>query len=66
MVTQNNQSLESEWKPMLSPLRSVNDRRFSWLYRNVFLPPFRDWLNFIQQHQENVTKDDGQKIFILR
>ena len=36
MNIQNNQSLESEWIPMLAPLRSVNDRRFSWL-RNVFL-----------------------------
>ena len=51
---------------MLSPFRSVNDRKFSWLHRNVFLPPFRDWLNFIQQHQEKVTKDAGQKMFILR
>ena len=36
MNTQNNQSLEFEWKPMLARLRSVNDGRFSWL-RNVFL-----------------------------
>ena len=27
--TQNNQSLVSELKPMLAPLRSANDRRFS-------------------------------------
>ena len=33
---QNNQSLEFEWIPMLAPLISVNDRRFSWL-RNVRL-----------------------------
>ena len=39
MNTQNNQSLEFEWKPMLAPLRSVNDQRFLWL-RNVF----RSWL----------------------
>ena len=36
MNIQNNQSLESEWIPMLAPLKSVNDRRFSWL-RNVLL-----------------------------
>ena len=36
MNTQNNQSLEFEWKPMLARLRSVNDGRFSWL-RNVSL-----------------------------
>ena len=41
---QNNQSLEFEWIPMLARLRSVNDRRFSWL-RNVFLKSFQDWLN---------------------
>ena len=35
MNIQNNQSLEFEWIPMLPPLRSVNDQRFSWL-RNVF------------------------------
>ena len=29
MNIQNNQSLEFEWLPMLPPLRSVNDRRFS-------------------------------------
>ena len=29
--TQNNQSLEFEWKQMLAPLRSVNDRRFLWI-----------------------------------
>ena len=28
---QNNQSLEFEWIPMLEPLRSVNEQRFSWL-----------------------------------
>ena len=63
MNTQNNQSLESEWKPMLAPLRSVNDQRFSWL-RNVFLKSFQDWLNSVQQCQGNFTKDAGQKIFI--
>ena len=40
MNIQNNQSLEFEWKPMLAPLRSVNDQRFSWL-RNVFLKSFQ-------------------------
>ena len=63
MNTQNNQSLEFEWKPMLTPLRSVNDRRFSWL-RNVFLKSFQDWLNSVQQCQGNFTKDAGQKMFI--
>ena len=60
---QNNQSLEFEWIPMLARLRSVNDRRFSWL-RNVFLKSFQDWLNSVQQCQGNFTKDTGQKMFI--
>ena len=47
MNIQNNQSLEFEWIPMLPPLRSVNDQRFSWL-RNVFLKSFQDWLNSVQ------------------
>ena len=47
MNIQNNQSLEFEWIPMLAPLRSVNDWRFSWL-RNVFLKSFQDWLNSVQ------------------
>ena len=63
MNIQNNQSLEFEWIPMLAPLRSVNDRRFSWL-RNVFLKSFQDWLNSVQQCQGNFTKDTGQKMFI--
>ena len=63
MNIQNNQSLEFEWIPMLPPLRSVNDRRFSWL-RNVFLKSFQDWLNSVQQCQGNFTKDAGQKMFI--
>ena len=37
---QNNQFPEFEWIPMLPPLRSANDWRFSWL-RNVFLKPFQ-------------------------
>ena len=60
MNIQNNQSLEFEWIPMLAHLRSVNDRRFSWL-RNVFLKFFQYWLNFVQQWQRNFTKDTGQR-----
>ena len=41
MNIQNNQSLEFESKPVLAPLRSDNDQRFSWL-RNVFLKFFKD------------------------
>ena len=63
MNIQNNQSLEFEWMPMLAPVRSVNDRRFSW-FRNVFLKAFQDWLNSLQQCQGNFTKDTGQKTFI--
>ena len=63
MNTQNNQSLEFEWKPMLAPLRSVNDQRFSWL-RNVFLKLFQDWLNSVQKRQGNFERDAGQKMFI--
>ena len=66
MNTQNNQSLEFEWKPiMLAPLMiNANDRRFSWL-RNVFLKSFQDWLNSVQQSQGNFTKNLGQKTFIV-
>ena len=64
MNIQNNQSLEFEWMPMLVPLSSVNDWRFSWL-RNVFLKSFQDWLNSAQQGQGKFTKDAGQKMFIL-
>ena len=46
--TQHNWSLESEWKPMLAPLRSVSGRRFSWI-RNVFLKFFQDWLNSVHK-----------------
>ena len=63
MNIQNNQSLEFESIPMLAPLRSVNDQRFSWLC-NVFLKSFQDWLNSVQQCQGNFTKDAGQKMFI--
>ena len=62
MNIENNQSLEFEWKPVLAPLRSVNDWRFSWLL-NVFLNSFQDWLNFVQQRRGNFTKDAGQKMF---
>ena len=48
---------------MLAPLRSVTDRRFSWL-RNIFFKSFQDWLNSVQQRQENFTKDAGQKMII--
>ena len=40
MKIQNSQSLEFQWIPMLLPLRSVNDQRFSWL-RNVFHKSFQ-------------------------
>ena len=68
MKTQNNQSLEFEWKPMLAPLRSINDRRFSWLH-NVFFKLFQDWLNSVQNSVSTPKKlwkqrDAGQKIFI--
>ena len=63
MNIQNNQSLEFEWIPMLPPLRSVNDQRFSWL-RNVFLKLFQDWLNSVQKRQGNFERDAGQKMFI--
>ena len=63
MNLQNNQSLEFERQPILAPLRSVNDRRFSWL-RKVFLKSFQDWLNSVQQCQRIFTKDADQKIFI--
>ena len=48
---------------MLARLRSVNDRRFSWL-RNVFLKLFQDWLNSVQKRQGNFERDAGQKMFI--
>ena len=60
---QNNQSLEFEWIPMSAPLRSVNERSFSWL-RNVFLNSFQDWLISVQQCQGNFRKNAGQKMFI--
>ena len=49
---------------MLAPFRSVNDWRFSWLCK-FFLKSFQHWLNSVQQHQGNFTKDAGRKIFIL-
>ena len=63
MNIQNNQSLEFEWIPLLAPLRSVSDQRFSWLC-NIFLKSFQDWVNSVQQCQGNFTKDTGQKMFI--
>ena len=48
---------------MLTPLRSVTRRSFSWL-RNIFLKSFQDWLNSVQQRQGNFTKDSGLKIII--
>ena len=61
--TQNNQSLEFEWKPMLAPPRSFNNQRFSWL-RNVFLKLFQDWLNSVQKCQGNFERDADQKMFM--
>ena len=62
MNIQNNQSLESEWVPMLAPfIRSVNDWRFPWL-RNVFDKFFQGWLNSVQYCQGKFTKDAGQKM----
>ena len=63
MNTQHNQSLEVEWKPMLAPLRSVNDPRFSWIC-NVFFKSFQYWLISVQKRQGNFTKDAGEKMFI--
>ena len=63
MNLQINQSLEFERKPMLAPLRSVSDRKFSWL-RKVFFKSFQDWLNSVQQRQGNLTKDAAKKRFI--
>ena len=60
--TQNNQSLEFQWKPiMLAPLIiNVNDRTFSWLRSKSF----QNRLISVQQRQGNFTKDVGQKTFI--
>ena len=63
MNIQNNQSLEFEWIPMLAPLRSVNDQKFSWLC-NVFLKLFQDWLNSVQKSQGSFERDSGQKMLI--
>ena len=62
MNTQNIQSLEFKGKPMLVPLRSVNDRRFSWL-PNVFLKSFQDWMNSVQLSN---TKETLQKMLAKR
>ena len=58
-----NQSLGFEWKPMLEPLRSANDQKFSWL-RNIFFKLFQDWLNSVHKRQGNFERDAGQKLFI--
>ena len=63
MNTQDNQSLEFAWKPMLAPLRSVNDQRFSWLH-NIFLKLFQVWLNSVQKRQGSFERDASQNIFI--
>ena len=56
MNTQNNQSLESQWKSMLAPLRPDNDRRFLRL-RNVFLKLFQDLLrNAIRNAKETLKE----------
>ena len=60
MNTQNNQSLEFKWKPLLALLRSVNDQRFSRL-RNIFLKFFQDWLSSAQKRQRNFERDVGGK-----
>ena len=60
---QNSHCLEFEWIAMLSPLRSVNDSRFSWL-QNAFLKSSQDWLNSVEQCQGNFRKVAGWKIFI--
>ena len=59
MNIQNNQSLEFEWIPMLAPLISVSDRKFSWLFKSL-----QDWLKSVQHFQGNFTEDAGQKIFL--
>ena len=63
MNIQNNQSLEFEWIPMLAPLRSVNDWRFSWLSK-VFDKFFQDiWILF-SNAKETLQKMLAQKMFI--
>ena len=47
---------------MLVPLRSVNDRRFSWL-PNVFLKSFQDWMNSVQLSN---AKETLQKMLAKR
>ena len=63
MSIRNMQSHEFERKPILAPFTSVSDPRFSSL-RNMFLKHFQDWLNSVEQHQGNFTKDARQKMFI--
>ena len=64
MDIRNTQPHKFEQNSTLAAFRSVNYRRFSWLH-NVFLKSFQDWLNSVQQREENFTKDTGQKMFIL-
>ena len=64
MDIRNTQSHEFEQIPMLTTSRSANHRRFSWLH-NVFLKFFPRLVELVQQHQGNLTKDAGQKMFIL-
>ena len=59
-IMNTNQSLEFEWKPMLAPLRFINDRRFSWLC-NVVPKSFQDWLNSAQQAKEILQKRLARK-----
>ena len=63
MNIRNTQFHEFQWRPLLAPLTSVNDPRFSWLC-NVFLKYFLDWLNSVGQRQGSFTKDARQKMFI--
>ena len=62
--TQNNQSLEFEWKQMLAPLRSVNDRRFLWikLFQASFSYSKIGWILF--KNTKETLQEAGQKIFI--
>ena len=44
MDIENNHSLEFEWIPMLAPLRSANDWRFSWLVMFSLSHSKIDWI----------------------
>ena len=56
IINTQSHSLEFEWKPMLAPLRSVNDQRFSSLH-NAFLKLFQEWLSSAQKHQGSFERD---------